>query len=117
MAVQMSDGLADAHAAGIVHRDLKPDNIRIRRDGRVKILDFGLAKAAYEEIGVHDATRTAGERPLTDPGMAVGTIACMSPEPARGRTNLTAQSDQLAWFFTNWLRGSGRSSAAARPRP
>src|ERR1700746_1352316 len=98
IAVQISDGLAAAHAAGIVHRDLKPDNVLITRDGRVKILDFGLAKAAHGEIGDDDATRTidAGERALTDPGTAVGTVAYMSPEQARGERNLTAQSDQFS---------------------
>lgn len=98
IAVQISDGLAAAHAAGIIHRDLKPDNVLIRRDGRVKILDFGLAKAAHGEIGDDDATRTidAGERALTDPGTTVGTIAYMSPEQARGESNLTAQSDQFS---------------------
>jgi serine/threonine protein kinase len=98
IAVQMSDGLAAAHAAGIVHRDLKPDNVLITRDGRVKILDFGLAKAAHGEIGADDATRTIdpAARALTDPGTTVGTVAYMSPEQARGQTNLTAQSDQFS---------------------
>lgn len=95
MAVQMSEGLAAAHAAGIVHCDLKPDNILITREGRVKILDFGLAKAAYGSIASDDATRTVAVD-MTDPGTAVGTIAYMSPEQARGQKNLTAQSDQFS---------------------
>jgi len=121
IAAQMSDGLAAAHAAGIIHRDLKPDNVLITRDGRVKILDFGLAKAAYSEIGADDLTCTIdpGERVFTDPGTTVGTVAYMSPEQARGQTNLTAQirSFRSASFFTNWLPGSGRFAAPPRPRP
>src|SRR5258707_175174 len=74
IAVQIADGMAAAHAAGIVHRDLKPDNILITREGRVKILDFGLAKAAVVEGGSEDATRTIF---TTDPGSVVGTIAYM----------------------------------------
>jgi serine/threonine protein kinase/Tol biopolymer transport system component len=110
MAVQMSDGLAAAHAAGIVHRDLKPDNILITRDGRVKILDFGLAKAAHQEIGADDATRTVGQRgrPLTEPGSAVGTTAYMSPEQARGQTNLTAQSDQFSLGLVLYELAAGK---------
>ena len=109
MAVQMSDGLAAAHAAGIIHRDLKPDNVLITSDARVKILDFGLAKAAREKIGPDDATRTVGQsRPLTDPGTAVGTIAYMSPEQARGQTNLTAQSDQFSFGLVLYELATGK---------
>ena len=110
IAVQMSDGLAAAHAAGIIHRDLKPDNVLITRDGRVKILDFGLAKAAHGEIGADDATRTIDpvERALTDPGTTVGTVAYMSPEQARGQTNLTSQSDQFSLGLVLYELAAGK---------
>jgi serine/threonine protein kinase len=110
IAVQISDGLAAAHAAGIIHRDLKPDNVLITRDGRVKILDFGLAKTAHGEIGDDDATRTidAGGRALTDPGTTVGTVAYMSPEQARGERNLTAQSDQFSLGLVLYELAAGK---------
>jgi len=108
IAVQMSEGLAAAHAAGIVHRDLKPDNILITRDGRIKILDFGLAKAAHEEIAPEEATRTIDRAALTDPGTTVGTIAYMSPEQARGQTNLTAQSDQFSFGLVLYELAGGK---------
>ncbi len=97
VAVQIADGLAAAHAAGIVHRDLKPDNILIGRDGRVRILDFGLAKQASAAASAGrpvDATRTVA---LTDAGTTIGTIAYMSPEQARGDPDLTPQSDQFSF--------------------
>src|SRR5579863_5928013 len=110
IAVQISDGLAAAHAAGIVHRDLKPDNVLITRDGRVKILDFGLAKAAHSELGDDDATRTIDpvKRVLTDPGTTVGTVAYMSPEQARGQGNLTAQSDQFSLGLVLYELAAGK---------
>jgi Tol biopolymer transport system component/predicted Ser/Thr protein kinase len=109
IAVQIADGLAAAHGAGIVHRDLKPDNILIGRDGRVRILDFGLAKqaaaAGASDSRPADATRTVA---LTDAGTTVGTIAYMSPEQARGEAELTPQSDQFSFGLVLYEMLSGK---------
>jgi Tol biopolymer transport system component len=102
-AVQIADGLAAAHAAHLVHRDLKPDNILIARDGRVKILDFGLAKLTAATAD--DATRTMG---LTDPGTVLGTVNYMSPEQARGEPNLTPQSDQFSLGLVLYELATGK---------
>jgi len=107
LAVQIADGLAAAHAAGIVHRDLKPDNILVTRDGRVKILDFGLAKSALAADRKSDVAATATMN-TTDVGTTVGTINYMSPEQARGEANLTFQSDQFSFGLVLYKMASGR---------
>jgi Tol biopolymer transport system component len=84
-ALQIAQGLAAAHEKGIVHRDLKPDNLFVTKDGRVKILDFGLAKLT------HPASDSTSESGLTmtretDPGTVLGTVGYMAPEQVRGKT-------------------------------
>jgi serine/threonine-protein kinase len=81
---QIADALAEAHDKGIVHRDLKPANIRIRPDGTVKVLDFGLAKIAQAAPGDVEHSPTLSMQ-ATQAGVVLGTAAYMSPEQARGK--------------------------------
>ena len=86
--LQMAGALAAAHARGLVHRDIKPENVMVRRDGYVKVLDFGLAKLAT----VTPSSDQGGGESHTQPGMVIGTPRYMSPEQARG-LELDARSD------------------------
>ena len=104
LVVQAARGLEAAHTLGIVHRDIKPENVMIRRDGLVKVLDFGLAKLVSEESRVNAEVTGAFD---TVKGQILGTVAYMSPEQARGLL-VDARSDVFALGVVFYEMLSGR---------
>ena len=93
---QIAKGLTAAHDKGIIHRDLKPENLFITNDGRIKILDFGLAKLTQTEGASAELSKLETGAQLSTPGMILGTVGYMSPEQVRGKPS-DARSDIFAF--------------------
>ena len=111
ISIPIADALCTAHSSNIIHRDIKPDNVMIRPDGLVKLLDFGIAKLTEKKTEVVDAEAATAIYSRTTPGMIIGTAAYVSPEQARG-LSVDARSDIFSFGLVLYEMLSGKRAFA-----